>query len=264
MVRLSSFADAVRAVRRARDVRACAYTLHAGPMVRALEAAARGGARVAVWLAREGYGAGDEAVAAENRRIAARLRAAGAEVHLDGRAHAKLVSAGGALFLDGRNWGARDLVVRDDGADGVAAGKRAALAAEASMLRGAAPQAGVLVESESFGSGNPVYAALDALALRGVPVRLLVSDRVLRHDREERGALRRLARDGADVRACRDSEKFALAGDRAWLGSANATYDRGRAELTDWGAATSDAHLLAAVRARLESNWQRSRALRLV
>jgi hypothetical protein len=134
--------------------------------------------------------------------------------------------------------------------------KRNALAAEAALLATASRADRVLVESESFGAGNPVYSALDALARRGAAPRLLVGARVLARNHRERATLERLQRDGVDVRVCKDSEKFALAGDRAWVGSANASFDGGRDDMTDWGLATANRSVVSAARARLEARWQ--------
>ena len=61
--------------------------------------------------------------------------------------------------------------------------------------------------------------------------------------------------DGVRVRVCKDSEKLAVAGSGAWLGSANATAAFGESDMIDWGLCTSDPAIVSAVRARLEAAW---------
>ncbi|HTU82752.1 MAG TPA: hypothetical protein VMF61_11520 [Candidatus Acidoferrales bacterium] len=261
MVRLSSTRDAIAAVGGARDVQACAYTMRDGPMLRALEDAARRGAHVVVRLDGADRPA-EDGIARNNRGIVRRLRAAGADAALRRGTHAKSIVADGAAYFDGRNWGEGDFVLRDDGACGVAGTKRDALALEAALLGRASAADGVLVESESFGTGNPVYGALHALARAGASPRLMVSERDLRHNARERAILERLQHDGARVRVCPDSEKFAVAGSRAWIGSANASFAlRDAGDLTDWGLTTGDAAVVAAARDRVERRWTAAKPL---
>ena len=66
-------------------------------------------------------------------------------------------------------------------------------------------------------------------------------------------------RDGVRVRVCKDSEKLAVAGNHAWLGSANATYADGKWAMPDWGLCTDDAEIAGAVRQRLEREWAAAR-----
>jgi len=261
MLSLSSTVEAAAAVARARCVTAYAYTLRPGRVERALETAARSGARVVVRLEAHPFG-GARRLARNNLRIVERLRAAGADAALEAHVHVKALEAGGALFLDGRNWGDGDFVVRDDDRSDLAATKHEALAKEAALLRAASHGDRVLVESESFGSGNPVYRALDELARRGDAPRLMVGARVLATSRRERALLEHLRHDGVDVRVCADSEKFAVTGREAWAGSANATFDRGAADMWDWGARTTRAGIVRTIRARLESRWKTAGPLR--
>ena len=67
--------------------------------------------------------------------------------------------------------------------------KRAALASEARLLAEASRGDDVIVQSESFGEGNRVYAQLDRLAMAGAHVRLLVNARDLHGSSTERAAL---------------------------------------------------------------------------
>lgn len=220
--------------------------------------------------------------------MAARLRRSGIEVTLshvgrdaarDAPLHAKALLADGALFFDDRNWGVHDFIVADnDRADAanvravfdarafaqdgdVAMTKRAALQTEAGALRSATLHDDAIVETESFGRRNPVYAALDELAKAGASPRLLVSKREAR-GRAEREALDRLSRDGVRVRVCNDSEKFAIVAGSAWIGSANASPDFGSPDTIDWGVKTHEAGIVAAARHRAEINWRSAQPFR--
>ncbi|MGA7249541.1 MAG: hypothetical protein WBW89_17485, partial [Candidatus Cybelea sp.] len=61
------------------------------------------------------------------------------------------------------------------------------------------------------------------------------------------------------VRICGDSAKLAVSGNRAWLGSANATYADGRWAMPDWGLCTGDAASARTVRQRLVREWAGAR-----
>ena len=50
-----------------------------------------------------------------------------------------------------------------------------------------------------------------------------IAQRELRGNEREAEVLDRLTNDGVRVRVCKDSEKLAVAGGGAWLGSANST-----------------------------------------
>jgi hypothetical protein len=283
MIALSSTADVLGALSTAGRVDVLAYTLRRGAVFDGLEAAARRGAHVRVRLEGAPYGDPNGSFARENRVLADELSKAGIDAQLarvgpcaasDAPVHAKAIVADGSLFLDDRNWGSADFVVRDDRAsdahvvldavDGVvrsdpcpsfAIEKRDALEREAELLRSSKPGDDVVVESESFGYANPVFAALGALGKSGAAPRLLVSSREVASNARERKALERLAGDGVAVRLCRDSEKFALAGRRAWIGSANASPDFGTPDMLDWGVCTDDPTVVAAARAAVEARW---------
>jgi hypothetical protein len=255
MLQLSSTRDVVEALARAHSIEAEAYTLQ-GDVLRGLADAARRGAHVRVRLESEPFE--NPHLAKENQRVVAELRAAGADASLGHPLHAKAIDADGSLYLDDQNWGRRDLVLRDDdpaGAAGIPMRKSEALALEASLLRAGSDADRVIVETESFGRYNAVSAALEKLAREGRAPRLLVSARDLRGNAKERSALARLAAEGVAVRICEDSEKFALAGNRAWVGSANATVAFGESDMTDWGLCTGDKAIVSAVRSRIEARW---------
>ncbi|MEO6835067.1 MAG: hypothetical protein ABI231_04065 [Candidatus Tumulicola sp.] len=288
MVALSSTADVLGALSTAGKIDVLAYTLRRGPVFDGLEAAARRGAHVRVRLEGLPYGDPSGSFARENREIVEALARAGVRAELartgpggadKAPVHAKAIVADARVFLDDRNWGPEDLVVCDrDPADvaavrgamdgGVRAGgspsfaleKRAALAREAELLSSASPDADVVVESESFGSGNPVYGALDALGKSGVNPRLLVSSRDA--NVRERRALARLARDGVRVRITRDTEKFAVVDARAWVGSANASPAFAHPDMIDWGLCTQDPAIVAAARDRAETRWNAAKPFR--
>lgn len=257
MLNLSSTPQMLAALSHAREIVAEAYTVH-GPVLHALEEAARRGAHVVVRLEGRPYGEPSERLARENARVVAQLRAAGADAQLDHPLHAKAIDVDSTLYLDEKNWGMRDLVLCDeDPLDraSIPAIKHAALAAEARLLRGARAGDGIIVESESFGCCNAVYSALEALGRAGASPRLLVCANELHGNDRERKVLDRLVRAGVRVRVCSDSDKLAVAGDRAWCGSANATVAFGASDMPDWGVCTGDDAIVSAARARLEAQW---------
>lgn len=289
MVRLSSTQAVVQTLSTAHDVELLAYTLRRGAVFDQLEAAARRGAHVSVRLEGAPFSDRQGALAKLNRGLVdeltkcgvdARLMHAGPNAADEAPVHAKAIVADGQLFLDDRNWGTSDFVVQDSDRQDVrvvrdafegnahddpgsvfAIEKPEALAREAELLRSAEPGADVLVSSETFGYGI-VYSALDELAKHGTAVRLLVSNREAANGRE-RKALEHLARDGVAVRLCRDSEKFALVGDSAWLGSANASPAFGHPETLDWGLCTNDSATVAAARERVEARWSTAKPLKV-
>ncbi len=267
MLSLSSTAEAAASMHRAHAVSFTAYTLRRGSLFDALEAAARGGAHVSVRLEGAPYGDADGSFARANSGVVAELRRAGVDASASALAdvpiHAKMLDVDGMLYLDDRNFGASDLVVRDDDpADpALATFKRDALASEGKLLRAAAPGEDTIVESESFSCCNAVYSAIDDAAKRGLQPRLLVCARELRGNGRERDRLAHLVRDGARVRVTKETDKLALAGDRLWIGSANATAAIDLPDTVDWGVCSNDAAIIAAARARVESTWAHATAL---
>jgi hypothetical protein len=258
MLELSSTSEAIAALGRAKEIAVEAYTLPR-PVADALEDAARRGAHVAVELEGRPYDDPLGHLGKENAKLAAELCRAGVEAELKHPLHTKKIDADGALYLDEKNWRTDDVVLRDDDtahATGIPMCKHEALACEAQLLDRARSCDGVIVESESFGAGNAVYDALKALGIAGAEPRLLVSNRVLSGNRREHRILEDLVRDGVHVRVCKDSSKLAVAGDRAWLGSANATVTFGEADMPDWGCRTGNAAIVSAVRDRLEAQWK--------
>jgi hypothetical protein len=260
VVQLSSRSQLLEALATAQRIDVQAYTL-TGKVLSAVEAAAGRGAIVTVQIEGQPHADPGGRLAERNARLAAQLQNAGADVRLQAHAHAKIIDADDERYFDDQNWGKNDLILRDDDpsdAAAIPAMKDKALKAEADMLR-AAPT-GDVVETESFGGYNPVFWALHAIADR--KPRLLVNERDLRGNPRERTALDRLAAEGVCIRVCRDTEKFALTAQAAWIGSANASPAFDQANMTDWGLVTTDPGIVAAVRARVESQWANARNYR--
>jgi phosphatidylserine/phosphatidylglycerophosphate/cardiolipin synthase-like enzyme len=285
MLALSSERRLVAALDRARDVTLVAYLLPRGAIFDALAAAARRGAHVAVRLEGRPYYDATGGVRRSNESVARELSNDGADARVvdeDGeqsQLHAKAVAVDGALYLDDVNFssGGKGTILRDgsrvDAASlhDVVAGrtehssrnvtlrKERALAMEAALIEKASRRDDVIVESESVGSGNLVYSRLERLGLAGRAPRLLISREAL--SRKELRLVHRLGRDGVCVRVCSSNEKFALAGRRAWIGSANATSAYYTPDQLDWGARTRSRAIVRQLRARFEARWCTSRTL---
>lgn len=285
-LRIASGASFLRAIQTARSVELTASLLTRGKhgVVAALEAGAQRGARVRVRLEYDPYDPGgsggrERANAALVTELAAHdIDAALVKSEPAAPLHLKAAIADGRLFLDDRNWLAdgRDAIVttrdsvdvnavraamRGDRGEPahVAVRKREALALEADTIARAAG-AGIAAQSESFGRGV-VARALWERACAGESVRLLVSSRDIQTEGETR-ILASLSAAGAQVRVENGghNEKLCVAGDRAWLGSANAT--AGFPDTIDWGAQTRAASVVKTLRARFERNWQAARPYR--
>jgi hypothetical protein len=258
MIALSTVRDALGAVATARTVSASAYLLYPGALMRALESACHAHARVCVRIESAPYR--DAAAARENAAEGKRLRELGAEVTFARGLHAKAIVADGVVYLDDRNWaGADDTVLRDDVAadvrllgDGTML-KTDALAGEAQLLQSTNGDDDVVIESEAFGYDKQIFPALQQLAREGRHVRLLVAARELHRSPQEGNAIASLQALGVEVRTSEANEKFALAGERAWIGSANATY--ATPEQHEWGLRTNAPDIVTHLRAAFESRW---------
>jgi hypothetical protein len=259
--------DVLAALNGARTITFLAYTLGPGRVEEALAAASRRGASVSVRLEGQPYADPGGSLLAENRATIATLQRAGVDARLvhergsnDPPLHTKAICTDRACFLDDCNWSsdAAGTIVRcvSDSSDEPAMQKRDALALEARLLAHARAGDDVILETESCGGENPVYAALDALGKAGVSPRVLVSARDLKNNPRERAALVRLIRDGVRVRTCDADEKFALARTEGWLGSANATAAFARPDQLDWGARTADPTIVAHLRERFDARWR--------
>jgi len=289
MITLASTEDVLRALRRAREVTCASYALPSGPVLDGLASAARRGAHVVVRLEGTPYKDAAGGLQRANAAAVAALRSAGADARLlhgapgEAALHAKAIVADDALYLDDCNWphDGCDTIVRDDAPShvrmvrditlgqavaasrGFATGKRAALASEARTIAAASRDC-VDIESESVSAYNCAFTAIDARAERGERVRLLVSARDLRGNAKERAALSKLANDGVQVRTCPASEKFALAGARAWIGSANASAAFDKPDQTDWGLQTRAKQVIVHLRSHFDQRWIKATPLRTI
>ncbi len=285
MLTLSSQAQLLHALDRAKGVTLVAYLLPRGAVFEALAAAARRGARVSVRLEGKPYYDARGGVHQLNATAVAELARDGADARLvdeNGTGpsfHAKAAVIDGTLYLDDVNFshGTSGTILRDSTdsdakmlCDAIerrsdppsktfALRKGDALTLEAALLVKARAKDDVIVESESIGGGSTIYSKLERLGRAGRAPRLLVSRQALSD--KERRALAHLANAGVQVRVCGSNEKFALTGNRAWVGSANATSSYYDADQLDWGARTGSATIVSDLRSRFESRWQKSHAL---
>lgn len=276
---LSSASLVYECIAGAKDVAFGTYVLRPdGPALHALLDAAHNGAHVVVTLQRDPYNI--ENGKAFNADSARALRRAGARVRLlelaETAFHLKAATCDGVAYFDDRNWTAagREIVIADNkprdaaqvraaltgrsaSSDRTAALRRDvalrkddALARETSLIRRAG-DAPVIVESE-YVAASPLADALCDHAERGARTILILAG-WRHHPRGEFALLQRLTRAGVDVRETGNNEKLALVGNRAWIGSANATgaYDERTARQADWGVVTSVKTLVNAVRAAL-------------
>jgi hypothetical protein len=265
MVYLSSTDAMTSALSRARRVSLVAYQLPYGDVFDALESAARNGASVDVRLEGRPFPDRKGGIAQHNKNVVSELRRCGAEARLvdaEGQAplHAKAARIDGVLFLDDVNFARGGTVLRASRhPTHIAWSKPAAQRLEAGLI--ATRRSGIVeVETESVGSGNAVYAKLLRLGLAHRRPRLLVSRDAL--TAKERTCLTRLGAAGVEVRACGAREKFALAGARAWVGSANATSPYPRCRTIDWGVVTRSRIIASDLRAEFEDRWRLARAVR--
>ena len=270
----------VAAIGRAASVELSAYMLEPrGAMTRALEAAADRGADVRVTLepfAERGRADG-------LRRLAgietADLRAHGVTVRLGvpggDTVHLKAAVVDGTAYLDDRNWTAGDETIvalaaaadvaavhdaiggRTVATERLATEKDPALALEAAAIREGTGDC-VEVQSESFGAGA-ISAALRVRAATGSHVRLLVNRQIAlgAGAKRERAVLHGLAAAGVEIRTTRSTEKLCVAGERGWVGSANATFDA--VPTTDWGLALRGGPMLGVVDTTFRSTWDAAR-----
>lgn len=282
MIALSSTAGMLAAMRSARRVDFCSYFLAPGAVESGLEAAARRGAHVRVRLERALWG-GSAWMRRANRDAVLRLRACGADVRLvhngedDGPSlHMKAAVLDGAAYLADCNWGARDVVIRDDARAHVQAARKAcawsdvprsgslslrkedAIAAETRAIQSGTRC--VDVESEALRASS-VSKALRELASRGVRCRVLLSALWTRSP-ASRAAIRSLQAAGVQIRAVQRNDKFAVSDSgRAWAGSADATSTYCDGDRIDWGLSIADPRIARALERRFEAQWRAAKAV---
>lgn len=271
------------ALRTARNVTFAAYFLKRGAVAEGLKAAAQRGAHVEVRLDGTLYG-GTARWTSESREVARTLRHAGADVrfvhrgkHDDPGLHIKAAVCDGSAFLDDCNWAqGGDTVVRDDtrshvrairdavlqgegrGIGALALRKYGALAAESGTLESRSHARMVEIETEELGNSAVSHALRDLLA-HHVQCRVLVSEWAFENSNHHtRDAALSLEKAGADVRMVKASEKLAIAGTHAWIGSANATTPRLNGSDIDWSLATTDARVVGALKSHFNAHWRAS------
>jgi PLD-like domain len=277
---LVEFEAFVRTVETGHDIELSAFILPPGRLVRSLEDAVARGAHAVVELEDQPYSPNADQTKRMhklNRRTAADLRRHGVTVHLHADPkvplHLKAAVVDGVAFLDDRNWasGGAQTIVRSQRTDDVALVRRSltgctghdahlatrkdqALALEAKAIASTPPGRAVACESESFGP-SVISRELAARARGGNPVRVLVDSRAL--GRRALATLARLQTAGVEVRLGTAAEKMCVAGDSAWVGSANAS--EGRPGTLDWGLRTRARTLVAALAQRFETRWSAAR-----
>jgi len=283
MISVSSTAQMLGALRTARDVTFAAYFLKGGTIVEGLKQAAKRGAHVQVRLDGALYG-GTARWSAESHKSARTLRRYGADVtflHLrkhDGPGlHIKAAVCDGAAFLDDCNWArGGDTVMRDDtpahvrairaavlqregsGIGGLALTKDAALKAESHVLRRRSRSGTVEVETEELGASKVSQALRDLLA-HHVHCRVLVSEWAVKNaNHRTQDAALSLEKAGAEVRMAKTSEKIAVAGACAWIGSANATSPYFNGGDIDWSLTTADPYIIRGLKSHFANHWRAS------
>jgi hypothetical protein len=276
---LSSAREAYADIAGARDVTLGTYVLRTGsPVQQALLQAAHHHAHVEVTLQRDPYRT--DKAARLNTEAARELRHAGVRVRLLNLArtafHIKAAVCDGVAYLDDRNWPKKgpQTVLKDRAPRDVALLRAAltgnpprscrafalrkddALARETALIRHAG-RATVVVESENIGR-SPVADALREHAARGARTVLILGDWRGRSPAESR-LIENLRAEGVEVHETGRNEKLALVGDRAWIGSANATgaFDERTASQTDWGTVTRAKELVGAVKHALRRDGAR-------
>jgi phosphatidylserine/phosphatidylglycerophosphate/cardiolipin synthase-like enzyme len=288
MIKLQGTSSVFAAVGHARSIVATAYLLEPGRMLRALESAARRGARVVVRV--QGRPLQDQKgeMRRVNEKAVRELCRAGADAKLVDSAanepvmHMKAVVCDGVAYLDDRNFTSSgdETVLRDDtraDVDAVLAAaqqkkhaalrsfwttKADAIAAENRLLQSASGAKSVDIETESFSSDGAAYIQLKRLVASGVRCRLIVSKRALNANGQHAVAL--LERAGVQVRAAGFNGKVAIVDEsRAWFGSANSTSPYYNPDQTDWAVRTNSKRLTSALETRFEAHWRASKPLNL-
>lgn len=243
-----------------------------GDMVHALGSACDRGSTIAIQLDRAPF---SYAVAANQQSIMQLLSHHCRVSYASGDTHLKVALLPRAMYLTDRNFTPDGLFVRDTDAHDRAAvletlrgrtgatehfwtRKSQALQAEAAFI--ATANRTLFVETESFGSGNPVYDAIrDRLSAR-VAVYLLVSSVEYGQDQRERQLVAALASAGAQIRLSSANAKLSVSdANGAWVGSANAT--SGVPEQTDWGLLLGGELAAQAIAKRFSDDWGRSAPL---
>ncbi|MBV8600643.1 MAG: hypothetical protein JO359_03655 [Candidatus Eremiobacteraeota bacterium] len=224
-VTLGTTQTLVDALGRARRAELDAYVLANRRLIAALGDAASRGCDVHVRLCKRPHG--DARLGRTNEALARRLRARGVEVTLapaygPHSRHDKVALVGSRLFIDDRNWRSSpdETIVIQRARSLRTQTKAAALELERRLLAGGRGH-DVLVSTETLGPG-PIADVVAARARRGDRVRLLYNAAEGNAAARET-TVRKLRAAGVELRPSTANHKVAVVGNRAWLGSANAT-----------------------------------------
>lgn len=264
--RLVRFSDIESDIAQARTVTLSAYSLsQRSRIVRDLLVAAHHATYVSVALTASGMGF----AVRNNEETAIVLRAAGIRVHLLAQPiHMKAIIVDAArIYVSDRNWTSRgaELILAlppryritvERAIEGQATSlgdfttrKDESLARQDAVLASGQP---VVVETESFSVTAAPVGTLERIVRSGGSVMLIVAQAEYARSSRERGELAKLAHEGVAVRVSRRDEKIAVGPLWAWCGSANMS--GGVPSQIDWGFATRDPALVAALRAQLSRN----------
>ena len=273
---LSSYQAFSKALGAARDVNLAAYTLGEGTTERALVVAAEHGAAVRVRLAGTVYDDPHGALALHNAHEAAYLAEHGVDAAVsDAKAlHIKAAVIDGQAFFDDRNWcGDDDLLIHSDVAedissttaalagatvppvpDGLTFTKGEALAEEAKLLAGGSDT--VALQTETLGPS--IITTLLQAAAAHAGVRVMLKRESGHMSARNAKAIATLQAHGVLVRTTTGNDKFCIAGEHGWIGSANAS--GGDPRMSDWGVPVDDPQSIEQLRRRFESLWEKAKA----
>jgi len=287
MVTLSSLQRFLGALGTATDIVFDTYILQArGKVFRALEAACRRGAHVVVRVARDPYENPDGS--SRNVDAVDALRALGADARVTENTHLKGALLDGVGFVDDCNWkqDGSDTILRDDSPDDIrmihdaAAGridpgtstfatrKDDALAEEKALFASSGSAEDIIVETESISFGSLTWELGTLAKEKHCHVRLIVNtyDLAKPGGYREAEVLKWLEKSGVAVHLSSATEKFAIVGQAAWIGSANLSIEDARLrkahpgmpDTIEWGARTSDRAINEHLRTVFEKRWEKS------
>jgi hypothetical protein len=243
-----------------------------------LEAAARSGAQVHVILSGIATGAHADQLQQRNQNAIAELQAAGIDATLSSTVlHIKAAVIDDVAYLDDANWRATgDLIVQDrrshdvarvermfetatpargNSSSGLAMAKGTALVGESDLLR----ESGGSIDVQTETIGPCEATRLLAQLADGHAVRVVVSRAAYENDTAMQREARILQSAGVEIRTSNAVDKYAVVGDRAWIGSANMTSELPK--MLDWGLTLSARVSVHAIEARFQNAWNHAQAV---
>jgi hypothetical protein len=269
-IAIVSISEVFERLNTANNILLTAYALDPdSEIVQRLQDAASRGAHISIGLDENAF---DDA-RTSNDAVASQLELSAIEVHKIPESHVKAVFVDGTMYLSDRNWPATSnaqVVVKDMNAgdrrivstailggrlgsnDHLWTMKAEALKAEAAVIM-ARTSNEVDVESETFGSGTPVFEAMMARVAGGDSVKLLIALSGFKRSAAARHAVVTLQARHVEVRLTNANEKLAIEGYNCFFGSANAT--RELPQQIDFGIAMRDAALATRLHSQFESEW---------